>query len=149
MRGRILDNGKDLVIDTTAPSVDLSVGLQASAALGTTDKTYTIGDSLYFTIKFTKPVTVSADASVALETGSVDGTAVLFSGSGTDTLTFKYTVSQYEVASDLNYQSAGALTATGTIARTSTTPTTGAVLTLPFGGGLDLDAVSDLVIDGT
>jgi len=57
MRGSSLIHTKNFIIDTSAPTVDQTVGMVASASLGTTDKTYTVGDSLYFTVKFTKPVT--------------------------------------------------------------------------------------------
>jgi len=103
---------------------------------------------------FAPPTSVSADAGISMSTGAVEGVAVMYSGSGTDTLTFKYTVRVFEVSSDLNYLSAASLTATGTIARTSTTPTTPATLTLPFPtqgslGSVRLDDTSALIIDGT
>ncbi|GMH95725.1 hypothetical protein TrST_g6431 [Triparma strigata] len=143
-RGSNFLSSKDLVIDTTAPAVDQTVGV---VAFNTNDGTYTVGDTLYFTVKFTKPVTVSSSATLDLGTTGIDASATYLSGSGTDTLKFEYVVSQYQQASDLDYKSTTALSATGTLARSSTTPTTAAMLTLPA-LTTNLAAASAIVIDG-
>ncbi|GMH92534.1 hypothetical protein TL16_g12375 [Triparma laevis f. inornata] len=141
-RGSNFISAKNLVVDTTAPTVDQTVGV---VAFNTIDGMYTVGDTLYFT--FTKAVTVSSSATLMLGTTGIDASATYSSGSGTDTLKFEYTVSQYQQASDLDYKSTTALTATGTLARSSTTPTTAAVLTLPA-LTTNLAAASAIVIDG-
>ena len=132
------------VIDTTAPTVDQS-GAHVVVS-NTVDGTYTVGDILYFAVKFTKPVILSSDASLALDTTGVDSSASYSSGSGTDTIIFMYTVGQYQVATDLDYKSTTALTTAATIRRTSTTPTTDVVLTLPAPSGTGL---GNIVIDGS
>ncbi|GMI03622.1 hypothetical protein TrRE_jg8633 [Triparma retinervis] len=145
MQGQRLAAWKDITIDTSAPSVDMSVGV---VAYSTPDATYTVGDTLKFTVKFTKPVAVSASATLDMGLTGTTGNAIYESGSGTDTLVFAYTVTQFQTAADLDYLSTSALSAgAGTIRRDSTTPTTDVVLTLP-NVGTHLSAASNIVIEG-
>jgi len=145
MQGKRLEAHKDITIDTSAPTIDSSVGVVAS---GTPDGTYTVGDELKFTVKFTKPVSVSSSATLAMGLTGTTGNAIYESGTGTDTLLFAYTVSQFQAATDLDYLSTSALSAgAGTIRRFSTTPTTDAILTLP-NVGTHLSAASNIVIEG-
>ena len=144
LRGSNFLSAKNLVIDTTAPIVDQTTGV---VAYNTGDATYTVGDTLYFTVKFNKKVAVGSGATLALGTTGLDASATYLSGSGTDTLAFEYTVAQYQAATDLDYQSTTALSATGILGRDSTTPTTAATLTLPA-LTTTLAANSAIVIDG-
>jgi len=145
MQGKRLEAWKDLTIDTSAPTVDSSVGVVAH---GTSDGTYTVGDTLKFSVKFTKPVAVSASATLDMGLTGTTGSAVYESGTGTDTLIFTYTVSQFQAATDLDYASTSALSAgAGTIKRLSTMPTTDVVLTLP-NVGTHLSAASNIDIEG-
>lgn len=98
----------------------------------TPDDTYTAGDAIDLTVSFDEPVTVSTATGtpqLLLETGAVDRAASYVSGSGSKTLTFRYTVQAGDSSSDLDIASAGALSG-GTIAGAEGTP---AVLTLPSG----------------
>ena len=66
-------------------------------------------------VTFTKPVTVDKTGgtpTLALNAGP-GGTAMYVSGSGTTVLTFDYTVHPGEMATDLDYTSADALTPNG------------------------------------
>ena len=47
-RGSNFISAKNLVVDTTAPTVDQTIGV---VAFNTIDGTYTVGDTLYFTLK--------------------------------------------------------------------------------------------------
>ena len=69
-------------IDTTAPSV---TGAIASPSIGSEFPS----DTITLTLDFTEPVTVTGKPTLTLNDG---GTATYASGSGTNALTFKYTV---------------------------------------------------------
>ena len=70
----------------------------------TADGTYGSGDTVDITIKFSEPVTVTGTPQLALDTNpSRQGN--YSSGSGTDTLTFKYEVQTGDTSADLQYVS--------------------------------------------
>ena len=52
---------------------------------------------------------VAGTPTIELETGALDATAVYASGTGTDTLTFNYTVLSTHVAADLDYKATTSL----------------------------------------
>ncbi|MDM8349957.1 Ig-like domain-containing protein, partial [Pseudomonas sp. sp1636] len=114
------------------------------------DGSYKVGDSIAITITFDQTVTVDTSGGVPtllLETGTIDHQASYVSGSGSDTLTFSYTVQAGDVSGDLDYQSTGALVLNGATIRN--TSSTAAILTLPATGGVDsIAGQHDLVIDG-
>ncbi|MBI2932312.1 MAG: fibronectin type III domain-containing protein, partial [Planctomycetes bacterium] len=96
---------KAIVIDTTTPSV-------TSVSSSTADGTYGIGAVIAVTVTFSEPVTISGTPQITLATGGL-GTAVnCAGGSGTDTLTFTYTVAAGHNSVDLDYVAADALTGT-------------------------------------
>ena len=81
-----LGNAKNLVIDTTAPTV---TNVTSSTANGT----YGIGTVIPIQVTFSEAVTVTGTPQLTLATGSPATTVVNYtSGSGTTTLTFNYTV---------------------------------------------------------
>ena len=108
---------------------------------------YKIGDTIEVAIEFSKVVVVNGIPQLALETGSVDSQVHYTSGSGSDTLLFKYTVQSGDITSDLAYLGTNALTLNGgTIDDTSGIS---AILTLPaVGGAGSLSNNSDIVVDG-
>jgi hypothetical protein len=126
--------------DTTVPTVS-AVSSTAAAA------TYNLGDVIPVTIQFSEAVTVTGTPQLTLETGSVDRTASYASGSGTNTLTFNYTVQAGDTSTDLGYTSASALALnSGTIKDAAGN---NATLTLASPGTAgSLGANEDLVIDG-
>jgi hypothetical protein len=98
-------------------------------------------------LAFSKAVTVTGTPQIALNTG---GTASYSSGSGTNTLTFDYTVGATDVSvADLDYTSANALTLNGgTIVDQASS--LAATLTLPAPGAAgSLGANKDIVIVAT
>ncbi|WP_053076571.1 S-layer family protein [Caenimonas sp. SL110] len=135
-----LGANESIVIDTGAPVVN--------AVNSTTDNgTYKIGDVISVQVSFSEAVTVSGTPQLTLETGGTDRTVDYASGSGTDTLTFTYTVQAGDTAADLDYIGTAALS----LNAGAVTDAAGndAVLTLPSPGAAgSLGANRDLVIDG-
>ena len=66
----------------------------------------TTGDTITINVVFSRAVSVNTGGTpqLSLETGSADQTAFYSSGSGTNTLTFSYTVQDGDTSADLNYQ---------------------------------------------
>jgi hypothetical protein len=130
-----LGANKNIIIDATAATV-------ANVTSPTANGVYATGAVIDVTVRFSKPVTVTGTPLLALNTG---GTASYLSGSGTDTLTFRYTVAAGESASDLDYASTTALTLNGGSIQAGGV---GATLTLPAPGAAgSLGANKNIVID--
>jgi hypothetical protein len=79
----------------------------------TPDGTYTTGQSIDITVSFTSPVDVSGKPTILLETGVTDRAAAYVSGSGTNTLTFRYTVMDGDSSGDLDYVASDSLSLNG------------------------------------
>ena len=93
-----------LTNDVSAPTVS-SVAL-ASGVSGVKK----IGDVIPIEISFNEVVVVAGGSpTLELETGTTDATATYASGSGTNKLTFNYTVANTHVTSDLNYKATTSL----------------------------------------
>ncbi|SDM00491.1 DUF4347 domain-containing protein, partial [Pseudomonas indica] len=111
---------------------------------------YKVGDTIQVTVTFDQAVNVDTSGGVPtllLETGSVDRLATYVSGSGSNTLTFTYTVQAGDLSADLDYQSTSALTLNGATIRSADNDD--AVLTLPtVGGANSIAGQRDVVIDG-
>ncbi|GLZ85645.1 hypothetical protein Pres01_16960 [Metapseudomonas resinovorans] len=114
------------------------------------DGGYKVGDVITVTISFDQTVIVDTSGgrpSLLLETGLLDRTATYVSGSGSNTLTFSYTVQAGDVSADLDYQSTGALALNGATIRNAGSDD--AILTLPAVGGADsIAGQHGIVIDG-
>jgi len=124
----VIDNGSASVTGVTSP---------------TPNGTYAFGAVIDITIKFNRVVNVTGTPLLALNSG---GTASYLSGSGTDTLTFRYTVGSGESATDLDYTSAGALSLNGGTIKDTTGAN--ATLTLPAPGSAgSLGANKNLLVD--
>jgi hypothetical protein len=76
----------------------------------TADGTYGVGAQIQIDVAFNGPVSVSGAPELLLNSG---GVAHYTSGSGTNTLTFTYTVASGEFSTDLDYTSTNALTLNG------------------------------------
>jgi hypothetical protein len=88
------------------------VALASSTANGT----YRAGSTVDITVQFTESVTVTTGTgtpTLLLETGTTDRSAVYTSGSGTNTLTFRYSVMAGDNSADLTQQSTSALALNG------------------------------------
>ena len=66
-------------------------------------------DQLAINVIFTEVVTVTGTPQLTLETGTTDAVVNYTSGSGSNTLTFAYTVAATDNAVDLDYTSTSAL----------------------------------------
>ena len=91
---------------------------QAATVLGVSSTTangsYTVGEVIPVTVQFNKAVTVTGTPQLTLATGSPATTAINYtSGSGTDTLTFNYTVASGNTSADLDYQATTSLALNG------------------------------------
>lgn len=83
------------------------------AASATADGSYHTGDVIAITVAFGEAVVVTGTPQLTLETGSTDRAASYASGSGTDTLTFNYTVQAGDTSFDLDYLGTAALALNG------------------------------------
>jgi hypothetical protein len=101
-----LSNAKNIVIDTTAPTV-------VSVSSSTADGYYTVGEIIEIIATFDSEILVTGVPNLTLETGAIDGVASYVSGSRTTSLTFRYTIGAGENSSDLEVQNANALSANG------------------------------------
>ena len=92
--------------DTTAPTVTNVTSTSA-------DGSYTTGAVIPITVTFSEAVTVTGTPQLTLETGATDRVVNYISGSGTNTLTFNYTVQAGDSSADLDYVSTTALALNG------------------------------------
>ncbi|MDM8566893.1 fibronectin type III domain-containing protein [Candidatus Halobeggiatoa sp. HSG11] len=129
---------KAIIVDSIAATI---IDITATTANGT----YISGNTINITIQFDKVVNVTGTPQLTLETGTTDAVVDYSSGSGTDTLTFTYTVASGDISSDLDYVSTTALSLnSGTIQDNATND---AVLTLPTPGTAgSLGVNKDLII---
>jgi len=136
--------------DTIAITVNSINPVITSVNVTNPDGSYKIGDSITVTVTLDQTVTVDTvggSPTLLLETGSIDRLATYVSGSGSDTLTFSYTVQAGDLSADLDYQSTDALALNGATIRS--VGSDDAILTLPAFGGVDsIAGQHDLVIDG-
>ncbi|MGO4704412.1 putative Ig domain-containing protein [Microvirga sp. 2MCAF38] len=131
-----LGANKNLVIDAVDPKIG---AVSATTANGS----YKEGSVIAITISFDEAVTVTGTPALALNTGK---SAAYVSGSGTNTLTFHYTVGAGDTSADLDYASTLALSLAGGTIRDAAG--NNAVLTLPVPGAAgSLGASKNLVID--
>jgi Ca2+-binding RTX toxin-like protein len=128
----------DIFIHKLEPGVAPTV---VSITSSTPDGSYAAGSLIPITIAFSEAVNVTGSPTLALNSG---GSATYTSGSGTNTLTFNYTVGAGENVSDLDYSSISALTG-GTIQDAATN---NANLTLSSPGTANsLGANKNIVVD--
>ncbi|VVU94809.1 hypothetical protein CPAV1605_534 [seawater metagenome] len=114
------------------------------------DGSYKANQVVPITVTFSESVTVTGTPQLVLETGTTDRTINYSSGSGSDTLTFNYTVQDGDTSSKLDYTSTTALSANGGSIQDTATTTDDANLTLPSPGAAgSLGANKTIVIDTT
>lgn len=134
-------SGNDLTL--TAPIAPTVTSVSSSTANGT----YKIGDVITVTVRFDSAVNVTGTPTLTLETGTTDRVLNYLSGSGTDTLSFSYTVQAGDSSADLDYASSSALSLNGGTIKDGANQN--AILTLPSPGAAgSLGANKALVVDG-
>lgn len=130
-------SGQTYTIDNTGPAV-------TSVSASTANGTYKVGDTIAITVTFNDTVAVTGSPTLALNSG---GTAIYASGTGTNTLTFNYTVGAGNAAADLDYSATSSLALSGGTIKD--TVGNNATLTLPtVGGGSSLGGQKNIVVDG-
>ena len=130
-----------VTVDTTSPSPSPS-GITSANANGR----YGFGSTITLQLSFTETVYITGSPSLLLETGSTDRAAVYKSGSGTNTLSFDYTVQLGDRSADLDIVTSAALSLQGGSIQDAAG--NGASLTLPAPGAPgSLGANAALVID--
>jgi hypothetical protein len=126
---------------STAPVYCVNVFNISSSQNGT----FVAGNSIFIDVQFTAPVNVTGIPALTLETGTVDRTALYVSGSGTDTLVFRYSVLAGDSSTHLDYVSANSLALNG---GTITGAVGDANLILPKPGAVgSLGANNNIIID--
>jgi hypothetical protein len=121
---REFDEG--IVIDTVSPR---ATSVSSPAA----DGMYKAGDNIDVQVQFGEAVTVTGSPQLRLETGWADRAVNYTSGSGTNTLTFRYTVQAGDTSADLDYTGYAPLTLNGGSIK-ATKGGLDAILTLPGHG---------------
>src|SRR5690606_14606457 len=116
----------------------------------TVDGLYGIGQVIYIAVTVDQVVHGHGKDGAPwrlLETGLTDRKSVYDGGSGSNTLTFNYTVQEGDVSVDLDYNSTGALALNGVALRNNIGKD--AILTLPSPAAAgSLGASKNIVIDG-
>jgi fibronectin-binding autotransporter adhesin len=130
---------KNIEIDTSAPLV---INVTSPNA----DGIYTIGGVIDVQVQFDDIVNVTGTPRIQLETGTADVQANYVSGTGTDTLTFRFTVAAGHYTPDLNYLATNSLTLNG---GTINDGVNNAVLTLPALAGVGSLATNKNIIIST
>ncbi|WP_415409201.1 Ig-like domain-containing protein [Synechococcus sp. A10-1-5-9] len=145
------DSDPDLFIGNAAGDTIFFRNTGAAPGVNTSaiNGIYTIGAVINLTIGFSKPVVVDTTGgtpTLQLETGNIDRKAVFISGSGTNTLSFQYTVQDGDSSADLAQLSSTALELNGgSITDANGNP---AILSLPQPGTQgSLSDNADLIID--
>jgi hypothetical protein len=117
------------------------------------DGYYKTGDTVTLSVNFDQAVTVnpaSGTPYLLLETGASDEQASYVSGSGTNVLTFMFTVQFGDNSVDLQYQSISALVLNGGTIKSTSDGTTAANLALPaLVSGSSLAGASAVIVDTT
>ncbi|NCU87381.1 MAG: hypothetical protein EBV58_06220, partial [Actinobacteria bacterium] len=119
----------------------------------TADGSYKVGSPVIpIQVTFSEIVNVTGNPTLELETGTTDRMATYVSGSGTNTLTFNYTISTTtnpDTSSDLNYKATDSL-ALGAGGAIKNAGNEDAVLTLPaLDNAASLAGSKAIVIDNT
>ena len=104
--------------------------------------------SFDLTVEFSEPVEVTGIPKLELETGAVDAVAPYVSGSGTDTLAFRYAVADGHASDDLDYVGANSLSLDGGAIRAAGGLSPDAGLSLPVPGRAgSISFNKDIVVD--
>ena len=101
-----LGGNKALIVDTTVPTV---TGVTST----TSNRSYKQGQTIAITIGFSEVVNVTGTPQLTLETGGSDAVVNYSSGTGSNTLTFNYTIGAGHTSSDLDYKATSSLALNG------------------------------------
>ncbi len=127
-------------------AIDTHLPVVSAVSSSTANGTYKAGDTIAITVSFDEAVTVTGTPQLTLETGSIDRVVNYASGSGTDTLTFNYTVQAGDTSADLDYLGSGALSLNGGSIRDSAGNDATLTLAVPGAAG-SLGANKNIVVN--
>ena len=128
-----------VIVDTTITTV-------SNVTSSTTNGSYKAENTISIQVEFSKTVIVTGTPQLTLETGTNDAVVNYASGSGSNTLTFTYSIISGHTSSDLDYKATNSLSG-GTIKDTAGNL---ASLTLPEPGATgSLRANKTIIIDTT
>lgn len=134
-----LGANKNIVIDALEARV-------TSVTSSTANGSYKVGDVISIQVNFSEVVIVTGTPQLTLETGTTDRTINYASGSGSNSLTFNYTVQSGDISNDLDYISANALIPNGGNIKDVAGNSTNLTLASP-GAANSLGANKALVVD--
>ncbi|MBD2155078.1 DUF4347 domain-containing protein [Leptolyngbya sp. FACHB-16] len=135
-------NDQTYNLDNIQPTV---TNVSATTANGR----YNAGDTIAITLEFSEVVTVTGAPRLTLATGGTTGALATYSGgSGTNTLTFTYTVRAGETSADLDYANTTALDLNSGSIRDAAGNLIDVALAAP-GTANSLGANKDLIVDTT
>ncbi|WP_221405252.1 hypothetical protein, partial [Roseivirga seohaensis] len=110
----VVNDGTDTDTDNTTTVIASAVAPTVTSVNSSTNNgAYKVGDAVAVTVTFSELVTVTGIPQITLETGATDRAADYTSGSGSNTLTFNYTVQSGDVSADLDYVATNSLTLNG------------------------------------
>ncbi|MFZ9892022.1 MAG: hypothetical protein ACO3FL_09275, partial [Ilumatobacteraceae bacterium] len=139
-------------IDVTRPTNDTTAPTVLSVSSTKANGGYKAGEVISIQVNFNEVVTVAGgNPTLTLETGTTDQTISYSGGTGTNILSFSYTVQACNTASDLDYTTASTLVLPdGVTIRDGAAVPNNAPLTLPTAGAAgSLGANKAIVIDTT
>lgn len=122
----------------------------SSVTSTTSDGTLAVGDTAAITVQFSESVDVditSGTPRIQLETGDTDQYATYTSGTGSDTLTFTYTVQAGDESADLDYVGTSSLELNGGTIKSASSDDADLTLTNP-GDANSLGNNKAIVVDG-
>jgi hypothetical protein len=131
---------RNIVLDNVGPTV-----LKVSAS--NADGLYNTGTNIYIKVYFSKSVYVSGRPQLALNTTPARS-ATYYSGNGSNTLIFKYTVVYHDAAGDLDYAATNALSLNGGAIKDISGNNANLALVAPGAAG-SLGAAKAIQIDAT
>ncbi|MEN0107399.1 MAG: hypothetical protein AAGC84_13350, partial [Pseudomonas sp.] len=137
--------------DTDTVSITIAANNPTITSVSSTPSgSYGVGQTVLVSVTFDQTVDVDTTGglpTLVLETGAIDRSATYVAGSGSNTLTFSYTVQAGDTSGDLDYQSTSALALNGASIRSASLDN--AVLTLAAPGTAgSLGANAAIIIDG-
>ncbi|WP_413294810.1 hypothetical protein ACLSU7_06825 [Bdellovibrio sp. HCB185ZH] len=126
-------SGNDSTSTTSASWTRDTVGpIPQSVTSSTADGSYGLNSIINVDVTFNEPVSVTGTPRILMETGGTTRYATLWSGQGTSTLTFRYTVATGDNSADLDYAAAAVISLNGGALKD--TLGNNATLTLPAAG---------------
>ena len=128
----------------TGPIAPTITNVTSSTANGS----YKAGDVISIQVAFNEAVTVTGSPQLTLETGSTDQVLSYASGTGTNTLTFTYTIQAGDTSSDLTYIATNPLALNGGSIKNSSSLDATLTLPAPTASG-SLGANKAIVVDTT